>query len=74
MNKGLEALKRMSDGQDMDCYEIIEKELKALEIIKIKKVNVFLLNNANLMNYNFLSIDKERFLSKEEFIKGGTMR
>ena len=40
MNKGLEALERIKDGNGisykdlMECFDIIEKELKALELIK----------------------------------------
>jgi len=49
MNKGLEKLKTIRHIHDMECgkdesinkdFDIIEKELKALEIIKDKKVNV----------------------------------
>ena len=63
------------------CYETIEKELKALEILKEKRVNigcfyhvVFVLkkdyescklNNNNIM-YNICDTEKE-FLTQEEF-------
>lgn len=46
MSKGLEALKDIRDSYIDSWYgvhrcEIIEKELKALEVIKNKKVNIF---------------------------------
>ena len=41
MSKGLEALERLTEIHNYDdvkeCYDIIEKELKALEVIKKKK-------------------------------------
>ena len=94
MSKGLEALERIgkcyvnSESKDLmftdnygNDYDIIEKELKALEILKEKRVNigcfyhvVFVLkkdyescklNNNNIM-YNICDTEKE-FLTPEEF-------
>lgn len=45
MSKGLEALKKLTNykcsrmSEKIECKEIIEKELKALEIIKNKSVD-----------------------------------
>lgn len=76
MNKGLEALKRMYfHSLDLDLsitsddYDIIEKALKALEIIKEKSVNVFYLKNTNSAEeYNIgLDLAKAWRLTQGEF-------
>ena len=69
MSRGLEALKEMRKyGAVMipNC-EIIEKELKALEIIKNKKVDVLsLLCGCNFDDYNRPQEEKGK-LTKEEY-------
>lgn len=44
----------------------IEKSLKALEIIKGKTVDIWLIQNKNLKQYNSM-IDESRQLTQEEF-------
>ena len=79
--KGLEALKNIkreagtpyfSTLYDIDMWRedfaIVEKELKALEIIKSKKVNVIIFQGCNdLKEYNKYLIKWKR-LTEEEFI------
>ena len=78
MSKGLEALKRialkdfiLNDESCLKDIKIIEKELKVLEIIKNKRVDLDLLlrtfkfNNYQL--YNFEMSNGERNLIKEEY-------
>ena len=78
MSKGLEALKhlytRTPATTNAICvmdYEIIQKELKALEIIKIKKVNVWSLYTSfrtkELWAYNNGTIAREYKLTQEEY-------
>ncbi len=50
MSKGLEVLEKYKRGFVTKEYETIEKELKALEIINKKHVNVAFLNQAFLWN------------------------
>ena len=75
---GLEKLKTIRHIHDMECgkdktidkdFDIIEKELKALEIIKEKKVNCYLLiNSENLKDYNECVDDTtEKRLTQEEY-------
>ena len=75
MSKGLEALKVIYELEDLqggrdafwESYRIIEKELKALEIIKGKEVNVFIfLHSADLETYNDM-VEDNRKLTQEEF-------
>lgn len=76
MSKSLEALKRirqetcpatyMPDFDKDECCNIIEKELKALEIIKEKKVNIKLLlidKDCELynMNYGYEDLTQEEY-------------
>lgn len=79
MSKGLEALRLLdhiygrSNELSIEEYEIIKKELKALEIIKKKDVDVGLLREETLESYN--DIMRERYdyteidytLTQEEF-------
>ena len=44
----------------------MSKELEALEIIKNKQVNVFLLHSVDLETYNDMIADN-RYLTQEEF-------
>ena len=80
MSKGLEALKELTNellghtalltDDDVKAKEtIIEKELKALEVIKNKKVNVFLLINCDsLEEYNSQTyVYPQRQLTQEEY-------
>ena len=79
MSKGLEKLKTIRHIHDMECGEdesinkdldIIEQELKALEIIKEKKVNVMLfisLKDIGLERYNKCFEAEEHQLTQEEF-------
>ena len=49
-------------------FELIEKELKALEIIKNKRVDVSLLHTTkNYQEYNFCVFQKERALTQDEY-------
>ena len=77
MSKGLEALERIiesfydKESEDIKC---VKKELKALEIIKTKKVATFLLiwlmnkhtKKTALELYN-RSCDEDRQLTEEEY-------
>ena len=79
MIPGLEALNKIQHdfgqlkGQELvNCYEIIWKSLKALEIIKEKRVACDLLTNPNVMDYKKYNshCDKYDFivpLTEEEF-------
>ena len=84
MSKGLEALDGLRFDVSMAQYinyleankecDIIEKELKALEIIKNKKVNVdallncyFLCEYNEAMDYTYNEIANNFFLTQEEF-------
>ena len=73
---GLEALNKIQHdfgqlkGQELvNCYEVIEKSLKALEIIKEKEVNMQVFNQCEDVEiYNKVYIkQKDRQLTKEEF-------
>lgn len=76
MNKGLEALKRIRQetapntyNKDFDkekCCEIIEKELKALDIIRNElPVNVFIIRNS--VDYDHYIEFSDDNLSKEQY-------
>ena len=55
MSKGLEAFKKLlgSKGISNEEFDTIEKELKALEIIKEKRVDIgWLIRSANCSKYN----------------------
>ena len=79
MSKELEALDRLYcagrldldyvlDGKQNQDYKIIEKALKALEIIKEKGVNVGLLSRcANAERYNKGMCYESRYLTQEEY-------
>lgn len=77
MNKGLEALNTIRHIHDMECgedesinkdFDIIEKELKALEIIKNKDVDVEYFkikkDKGSLEDYNVRLYDE---LTQEEY-------
>lgn len=79
MSKGLEEIKTLrtlnqryfdNDKNVNNSYDIIEKELKALEIIKNKRVDVYDLmgeaccDNVNSFNYGLL---EEFCLTQQEF-------
>ena len=78
MSKELEALERLYcagrldldyvlNGKQNQDYKIIEKALKALEIIKNKEVNVFvLLHSGNLKIYNDI-VEDNRKLTQEKY-------
>ena len=87
--KALEALKRlkqetcpatyMPDFNKLECCDIVEKELKALEIIKNKGVNVlnfiphFIISKPEYDEYQYYLDNVEKYsfsaflLTKEEF-------
>ena len=76
MSKGLKALESLVETMpfalietnSMKYVKIIEKELKALEIIKNKKVNVSLLSCSEWLDfYNQEIAYKEKELTKEEY-------
>ena len=77
MSKGLEALTNMyvllkiHNLENDSDFIAIEKELKALEIIKIKKVNVFSLYTSfrtqELWGYNNGTLVRENKLKQEEY-------
>lgn len=84
MSKSLEALEHLVDGNlnEVNYYrrfangsieimkdkETIEKELKSLEIIKNKKVNVDrMIFCDSCFQYNYGIAKEERHLSEEEF-------
>ena len=80
MSKELEALNRICEHLDLDDeyfylkngektdYKVIEKSLKALEIIKEKGVNVGLLSRcANAERYNKGMCYESRYLTQEEY-------
>ena len=59
MSKGLKALEKLANykcssmSEKIECKEIIEKELKALEIIKEKRVDVeLLMKTESAKDYN----------------------
>lgn len=78
MNKGLKALYSIKTNMqhlnggvvgdyNPDAWDIIEKSLKALEIIKDKKVNVFiLLHSGDLETYNDM-VEDNRKLTLEQY-------
>ena len=80
MSKGLEALEDLYEYtspyinvEDIDeshantCYQVIQKELKAFEIIKEKEVNVFIfLHSGDLETYNDM-VEDNRKLTQEEY-------
>ena len=81
MSEGLEALEELKQDltpmhfsriEKLDRYNVIEKELKALEIIKEKKVNVDYLDECirtevyPLSTYNDM-VEDNRKLSQEEY-------
>ena len=75
MSKVLEALCYLDDiahgrKMDYDAHElklIIEKELKALEIIKEKRVDIgWLIRSENCSKYN-LGVGESQALKKEEY-------
>lgn len=71
---GLEALNKIQHdfgqlkGQELvNCYETIYKCLKALEVIKKKTVDIWLIQNKKtLKQYNSM-VDESRQLTEEEF-------
>lgn len=68
MTKGLEALERIDTGQDKDCFDIIRKELKALEIIKKKEVNIYDLKEyGSKYEYNKHTNEEFQELFEEEY-------
>lgn len=76
MSKGLEALCYLDDiahGRKMslDPHElklIVEKELKALEIIKVKGIDIDILKyHKDLEHYNFAIRGRFEHLTKEEY-------
>ena len=72
MSKGLEVLQEIKNKpfsweKLKDSLDIIEKELKALEIIKNKTVDIWLIQNKKSnKEYNSM-VDSSRWLSQEEF-------
>lgn len=72
--KGLEALKVIYNLEDLQggrdefwkAYRIIEKELKALKIIKEKELNIFFVKRCNLEDFNY-QCRYDQQLSKEEY-------
>ena len=67
MSKELEALNKIAYSYGYDeNIKIVEKSLKALEIIKNKQVNVFLLHSVDLETYNDMIADN-RNLTQEEY-------
>ena len=88
MNKGLEKLKTIRHIHDMECgkderinkdFDIIERELKALEIIKEKAVNVlmfkahFVISKPEYEEYQYYLDNCEKYgfsafyLTRQEF-------
>jgi len=71
MSKGLEALERNKyEIENADDFILIKKELKALEIIKKKKVNVSaLLELDNLEQYNgYCAVVGDcKYLTREQY-------
>ena len=78
MSKGLEALERMArnvetneyvfNDQCCEDYNTIEKELKALEIMKNKEVQIATLILSNTCDgYNFSKGLLGKFLTQEEY-------
>ena len=64
---GLEALDNIDDSYYDDEKEIIRKELKALEIIKEKRVDIgWLIRSENCSKYN-LGVGESQALKKEEY-------
>ncbi len=70
MSKGLEALEKVNHPTceaDIECFDIIEKSLKALEIIKEKIVLVdVLFDTDTLEDYNDFKSKQEQ-LTQEEY-------
>ena len=75
MSKGLEAWERIKKGIDTNVWEcgywddieLIEKELKALEIIKKKQVQINRLNRSHSAKQYNLYLPKEMHLTEEEY-------
>lgn len=73
MIKGLEALCYLDDiahGRKMklDAHElklIVEKELKALEIIKNKELNIFFVKRYKLEDFNYMCRYEQQLTQKE---------
>ena len=64
---GLEALDNIDDSYYDDEKEIIRKELKALEIIKEKRVDIgWLIRSENCSKYN-LGVGESQALKKQEY-------
>lgn len=71
MSKELEALQDLSKlvfiYGGIQQYQIIEKSLKALEIIKEKEINVFIfLHSGDLETYNDM-VEDNRKLTQDEY-------
>ena len=71
MSKGLEALEYfrteiVDNYYAVECFEIIEKELKALEIIKGKRVNVRALIKSYYSKYGFQMYNDTQCADKNE--------
>lgn len=78
MSKGIEAFKRIGNAIDHadeiawsyfeeGDFDIVDKELKALEIIKEKQINIDLFNDTpNIDEYNYWCSDRA-ILTKEEY-------
>ena len=70
MSKGLEALTRLRNDECIvleqydECYDTIEKELKALEIIKKHKLLNYIFKNKKCANMYHL-LEEETELLKE---------
>lgn len=71
--KELEALKIVEkDCEDLEQvpygeFALIEKSLKALEIIKKKTVDIWLIQNKKTLKQYNLLVDESRQLTEEEF-------
>ena len=75
MGKGLEALERVRDNlawyfsqENLKDFASIEKELKALEIIKKKRVSIcMILPSSSFVEYNSFMVHEHRVLTQEEY-------
>ena len=75
MNETLKAWERLKKGIDTNVWEcgywddieLIEKELKALEIIKKKQVQINRLNRSHSAKQYNLYLPKEMHLTQEEY-------